>query len=269
MVSTATLEDADDFGITLCDGLQYPWKPSAAGWGRAQRLPQHLSTVAQLEFVVEAHSVGTAYPMLKLSPADARRVMEGLGLQEVARRFSKIPYFRDHGKATFNRNQLLEESQSASYFGKAQPLLQGQLDRARKKGAVVERYDEDEDQLSGEPARKKRKRKQGGASAEASAEGAAGTAGEAGAVGAQPGAKRAKGEPAWKKPVAKHTAVCALGGALAGSGFGQGAADAFQAEMEAAGLPVTAERLSKAVITEVTAWRAASKKRASCPKSRA
>ena len=64
----ATLQPADGFTLVFCDGQEYELPAPEGGWARAQRLPAVRSTLAQIEFVYNAFTVGETF-----SPAMARR----------------------------------------------------------------------------------------------------------------------------------------------------------------------------------------------------
>ena len=175
--STLGLQPADGFSLVFADGNSYEFDQLQGGWARAQRLPSIRITVAQLEFIYEAFTVGKTFDKVKLSPAEAHEIMKEVGTPNaaVAKRFHGHPYFsKDLGAPRFSRTDLLDEPKIKGYFGKGGAALKKQLERAQERGVVEEEDDDgelDEDEGEGGDAAPKRRRKkrsggrQGGAGA--------------------------------------------------------------------------------------------------------
>ena len=131
-------QPAEGFNLQYVDGQQYPQPPVTAGWACSQRLPSVRSTLEQIEFVYHAFHIKSYYPQMQFSPAQAREVMQQVGTPAFAAQYSIHPYFGINlGKARFRRNDVLEEPKLKTYFGKG-TALKGMLERAQKKGQVVE-----------------------------------------------------------------------------------------------------------------------------------
>ena len=125
-------------------------------------------TVEQLEFIVEAFTVGKTFDKVKLSAAEAHEIMKEVGKSDaaVAKRFAGHPYFStDLGGPRFARPMVLDVPKIKSYFGKSANALTNQLQRARARGEVDEEEgeegDDDGDDGGDEAPRRRRKKRRG------------------------------------------------------------------------------------------------------------
>lgn len=162
-VEQLELVPAFEFHVRYANDQDYEQDPAEQGWARAQRLPVVRSTIAQLEFIVEAFTVGDTFNMVKLSPADARQVMQDAGTAKVVSRFKGHPYFGvDLGKPRFKRSEILDEPKIKAYFGQGKSTLKQKLANALKRGSVDEddEADESADDGEGEGAPRRRKKRQ-------------------------------------------------------------------------------------------------------------
>ena len=123
------LPSADGFTVTLSDGRTYKQEPQERGWARAQRLPTVRTTLAQLEFIYEAYTIGKAsgsFPKVKLSAAEAHDIMKEVGKPgaTVGKRFAGHSYFDVNlGRPRFARSEVVDESKIKGYFGKTAEAL--------------------------------------------------------------------------------------------------------------------------------------------------
>ena len=166
----AQLQPADGFSIIFADGISHFLDVPEGGWARAQRLPTERCSVAQLEFVWEAYTIGQtpAYGDVKLSAATAHELMKTAGTSAAATQWSENPYFGVvMPTPRFSRLQILDAVKLKAYFGKPKAYLERLLNNARKRGVVDDVDDEDEDGDADaddeQPKRKKRKQKRRGA----------------------------------------------------------------------------------------------------------
>jgi hypothetical protein len=99
--TTPTLQPAEGFTLTYADKQACEQDPPSSGWARAQRLPQVRCTVEQIEFIVEAYTIGEhkTWDQVKLSPASANELMGKVGTSACAAEYRGHPYFgADLGK---------------------------------------------------------------------------------------------------------------------------------------------------------------------------
>ena len=162
----AQLQPADGFSLVFADGISRALDVPEGGWARAQRLPTERCSVAQLEFVWEAYTIGQtpAYRDVKLSAATAHELMKTAGTSAAATQWSENPYFGVvMPTPRFSRLQILDAVKLKGYFGKPKAYLERLLQNARKKGVVDEEDDDDEDGDADGEQRKKRKKRRGAA----------------------------------------------------------------------------------------------------------
>ena len=246
----ALLVLAANFSLIFADGDEYVCEVAAAGWARAQRLPAERCSVAQLEFVWHAYTVGKTFKQVKLSAASAHDLMRVVGTAAPAAQWQGHEYLGvDLNKPRFGRNEVLDIPRLKGYFGKPEAYLKKLFENAKAKGEVEEEEEEEDDDDDGveRPKKKRRRKKADGGGAGGEAGGGAGGEGSGG-----------RGGVTVVGSVMESTLISSLTPSLV-KGFGPKKVEVYEAAQKAAAaseapLPTTCGELARtAVLTLVAA----------------
>ena len=96
-----------------------------------------LRTLAQLEFVLWAFTLGKRFEKQKMMAREAVLAMKRIGSREFAQQWPGDSYARDRGAPMFARLEILDESVFKYYFGKKEGYLMRLVEKARTLSSTI------------------------------------------------------------------------------------------------------------------------------------